>query len=298
MGVPGKFMSQKAVIARILGGLGNQMFQYACGKALAKRTNSKLLLDLSGFMGYRLHEYGLCGFKIDEPTPPFNLRVGGAPYSILRRMGIPLNKLMSLQGFRYVEENQDLSFKSEILSLDCSVYLDGYWQSERYFADIADEIRSTFLLSSGSKGIYLPFKAGVPNVSLHIRRGDYVHNAEASVIHGVLGLEYYQKAIAFLEKIIEKRFQVFIFSDDIEWAKKNLLLEQDTFFVSAPTNTPQNEIRAMAKCDHHIIANSTFSWWGAWLNPTPGKIVIAPKQWFMTAKYLSEQIYPTGWRCI
>lgn len=295
---PGKFMSQKAVITRILGGLGNQMFQYACGKALAKRTNAKLLLDLSGFMGYRQHKYGLCGFQINEPTPPFNLRMGGAPYSILSRMGVPVNKLLSLQGFKYVEENQDLSFKSQILSLDCSVYLDGYWQSEGYFADIADEIRSIFLLSSDSKDIILPIKAGVPNASLHIRRGDYAHNAEASVVHGVLSLDYYQNAIALLEKIIGKRFQVFIFSDDIEWAKRNLLLEQDMFFLSASTNTPQNEIRAMAKCDHHIIANSTFSWWGAWLNPAPGKSVIAPKQWFMTTKYLSEQIYPPGWICI
>jgi hypothetical protein len=131
------------------------------------------------------------------------------------------------------------------------------------------------------------------SVSIHIRRGDYVQNHRVLRENGICSLSYYKRAVAELEKT-QKDIFYFIFSDDINWVKKNISLGRDTVFVSDTTLTDSEELVIMSKCKHNIIANSSFSWWAAWINQNPNKICVAPKPWFNTAKYDSNLI-PKSW---
>ena len=175
---------------------------------------------------------------------------------------------------------------------------EGLYQSEEYFNNIKDVIKKEFTLKNP-----LGNEAGASEkemnnslfpISLHIRRGDYVKNKIVREILGTLPLEYYKQAINFVTKNI-KNPTFFIFSDDIEWAKENLKTSLPTVFVSKQGIKDYEELILMSKCKHNIIANSSFSWWGAWLNQNSDKIVIAPKQWFVDKTVDEANILPEGW---
>jgi hypothetical protein len=283
------------VVARIVGGLGNQMFQYACAKAVASRSGAKLYLDVSAFSRYKQHRYGLGDFQVSVPFAPYRVQTGGLAFSAMRRVGIDARHLLSAQGFHYLAENPDLSFHESLLTEQRSVYLDGYWQSERYFREFSNDIRNDFFPSDAhcfSKG---QCDDDLPRVSLHVRRGDYLSNPHAYSVHGVLDLDYYRAAVSILSERIGSKFRVVAFSDDIEWVKDNLTLTQPMDFVSGSKEVPHADLQMMASCDHHIIANSSFSWWGGWLNPSKEKQVIAPKRWFASSQYVYDQICPAEW---
>lgn len=289
-----------AIIVRVVGGLGNQMFQYACGRAAALRCNRPLLLDLSAFDRYKLHQYGLDSFRISAQTAPRRLQTGSVMQASLRRLGLSTYWHMKLQGFDCIEEGDVLSFQSRMLEPHAKAYLDGYWQDETYFADAADIIRAEFQLRrlGATSNARVKTDDDSPLVSLHIRRGDYVHNPMAHSVHGVLGLDYYHDAVRLLAKRIGERFRIVVFSDDIEWAHQNLAFRQPLSFVSGSTDTPHEDLHMMASCDHHIIANSSFSWWGAWLNPSVTKVVITPKRWFAAPELAHINICPPSWERI
>jgi hypothetical protein len=180
---------------------------------------------------------------------------------------------------------------------------DGFYQSEKYFKNIADVIRQDFkLLNKMSWGAQMAYdsmqKVTIP-VSVHIRRGDYVQNAKTNQIYGSCSPEYYNKALATLaEKLGEdaaKEMHLFVFSDDIEWVKNNLPLPYPATFVSNPSIQDYEELTLMSKCNHHIVANSSFSWWGAWLNPSSQKIMIAPAKWTNGKPSSYKDIVPNSW---
>lgn len=287
------------IIVDVIGGLGNQMFQYAAGRALSLKLRVPLKLDTRDFSGYRLHQ----GFELNRL---FNCNAEIATNSDLAQvLGWQRAKLVQrvfrrpqLKNLRYksFEVEPHFYYWSDINQLEDNKYLYGYWQSEKYFIEFAENIREdfTFKLPFSDQNAELTEQISRVNaVSLHVRRGDYVSNTKNSFI-GVCSLEYYQKAIEHIKKQVDLPI-FFVFSDDINWAKSNLVLDKTTTFVSHNKGSESyNDMRLMSLCKHNIIANSSFSWWGAWLNANPEKIVIAPKQWFANSTDVSD-LLPKGW---
>ena len=181
------------------------------------------------------------------------------------------------------------------------MYLNGYWQSEKYFKSAENKLRSELcpvnqLSEAGRK--MLDEILHCPAVSLHIRRGDYITNPSAAAVHGVCPLDYYYSAVRHIAAHVQNpRF--FVFSDDPQWAKGNLRIGFPVRFVE--TNGPNNGLEdmwLMKSCRHHIIANSSFSWWAAWLNDSRDKIVIAPRVWFLDRKLDDSNLIPEQWHRI
>ena len=288
------------IICNIIGGLGNQMFQYAAGRALALRNKTELRLDISGFENYALHQ----GFELQRVfscpaaiASPGDIRriLGWQSSSIARRI-LMRPRFAALRRRSFVVEPHFHYWPGEFkISGDC--YLSGYWQSEKYFKSIEDIIRSEFSFKTALSGANaeLAHQINETNaVSLHIRRGDYVENAKTLATHGVCSLDYYQKAIRHIaERMPHPVF--FLFSDDIAWVKGNLKIDFPCRHVSHNRGLESyNDMHLMSLCRHHIIANSSFSWWGAWLNPYPNKIVIAPVKWFANGTTVDD-LLPSDW---
>ncbi len=275
------------VIIRLIGGLGNQMFQYALAKKLSLIHSYPVKLDITGFKKYTLHKYCLGHLSITLPIAS-SLEV----YSL---MG--LNKYFKKIRPFVIKERSDLYY-SGIVNVPNDVYLDGHWQSEKYFIDQEKIIRGDFRIKTKPNKYTMRLMSEVSSqtaISLHVRRADYVTDSATNKILGTCSEEYYQRAINYLTKKIRK-FHIFVFSDDINWAKGNLKFNQPAIFVDG--NTAENnydDLRLMSQCQHHIIANSTFSWWGAWLNACPQKIVIAPKGWFKEDSKNDRDIIPASW---
>ena len=178
-----------------------------------------------------------------------------------------------------------------------SSYLDGYFQSFKYFELIADQIRNELSPVTDYGKLDLEVKSkieSVESVSIHVRRGDYVTSKASMKTLGVCDLDYYDRAInEIVRRLGDPHF--FIFSDDPEWSKENLKVPGSVTYVSHNSGpTAFQDIRLMSICNHHIIANSTFSWWGAWLNSSKEKIVITPKKWFSNGMS-SKTLIPENW---
>lgn len=289
------------IIANLKGGLGNQMFQYACGKAILRRNLSRglpqeLKLDATGYARIANADtprlYGLSAFAVTAPlAADEEIRNIKYPYGAASK-ALRLFRAKVLRQF-------NTHFIPSILERSGDIYLDGFWQSEKYFADIAAEIREDFSLKeklgAGAEEIARQVAAEKNPVSLHVRRGDYVSVAKTNASFGTCSPEYYRKAIILIRaKAPDARF--FVFSDDIPWAKENLDLGSDAVFVSGTEDIRDSEeIILMSKCRHHVIANSSFSWWGAWLDPNPQKTVIAPLRWFNGSPRNYRDIVPDSW---
>lgn len=281
------------IIVRLLGGLGNQLFQYAAGRSVSVRTGLPLKLDVTAFQDYRLRNYCLRHFAILEDF--------ASPEDIARLRGGRLRRM--IKAFRcahprtYVSERH-FHYDPAIATLDSSVYLDGYWQCERYFADIADTIRKEALVTSTiseANGVVQDRIRESNSVAIHVRRGDYANNPKTRAAHGLCALDYYRHAVASMVARVQAP-QFFVFSDDSEWVRRNLAIDGAVTFVdhNGPER-PHEDLRLMAQCKHHVIANSTFSWWGAWLGTWSGQIVFAPKQWFATHNARARDVCPSHW---
>ena len=288
------------VISRIIGGLGNQMFQYASGRALASLKSVEFRLDLRDFNGYLLHN----GFELERV---FNISAriaSGADYrQVLGWRATPLvlralrrEKLSFLRGSKIVVE-PGFSYWPSIVNAPDDCYLQGYWQSEKYFSHIAPAIRAdfSFKIPPDSRNQELASNISQCNaVSLHVRRGDYAASPASLATHGLCPPDYYHQAIRHIaERVAQPTF--FVFSDDVAWSKKNIAIEFPCRYVDHNRGSESyNDMRLMTLCRHHIIANSSFSWWGAWLNAKPDKIVVAPKKWFANASNVSD-LFPPDW---
>lgn len=291
------------VITKVFGGLGNQMFQYAAGQALASRVRQPMEIDTRSIYreGVSHNGFELSRVFMVDPEQATDRSVGSllgwrSPrpvQRVLRRL-----KVRRLCG-RYIPEPH-FHYWPAIERLRGSCYLDGYWQSFLYFASNAAQLRSDFrfrLPLEGENARLADQIAAAPrSVSIHVRRGDYVSSSEAASHHGTAGIDYYRAAVTLVAGRLIQPPQFFVFSDDIVWARTNLILpEADTVFVAHNTGVDSHfDMRLMSYCRHNIIANSSFSWWAAWLNSNPDKMVIAPKRWVL-APYDTKTLTPPSW---
>jgi hypothetical protein len=289
------------IVTRIYGGLANQMFQYAAGRRLALHHNTQLKLDISTYHSpikpYKLWPFELELCNIQATTTKLPLLGGLSGQSPLEsRVGQAGAKLRGSKLKLLAEKHYH--FDSSVLKAPDNTLLDGYWQSAKYFEDVADQIRQDLSFKAEPDDINRKFSqqiTGVTAVSLHVRRGDYVSDASANQFHGTSPLVYYNAAVDHIaSKIKDPHF--FVFSDDPAWCKENLKTDYPTTYIEHNTGAKSFEdMRLMSQCQHHIIANSSFSWWGAWLNPSKDKIVIAPKKWFNDKDVDTSDLIPAEW---
>jgi hypothetical protein len=290
----------KMIITKILGGLGNQMFQYAIGRAISLEYATSLRLDISGFEKYKLHQ------RI-EFKRIFNCAEVIAQEADLRdvlswQCSTRIRQFLlrpSMAVFRRKEFVVEPSFQywPGIKDIPANSYLSGYWQSEKYFLDFATQIREDFTFKQPLNSLNAELAktiAQINAVSLHVRRGDYANNPLTTATHGLCSLEYYRSAIKYISKKIQHP-HFMVFSDDIEWVKNNLQIDFPHQYVDHNHGAESyNDMRIMSMCKHHIIANSSFSWWGAWLDPRADKIVVAPAGWF-AHETNTQDLIPQSW---
>jgi len=269
----------KEIVNCLQGGLGNQMFQYAVGRALSLRCGVPLLLEVSSFLRDPKRCYMLSPF---EPVAwPVMLSPG-------RRWWAHLTG-------RYWRE-RGFAFDPQVFALGSGTILDGYFQSEKYFVAYTDTICRDFSLKeplSQNAQKYLQCIEGTAvSVAVHVRRGDYVSDPVTQAFHGNCSWEYYEHAMQFLRERVEGEVQFFFFSDEPAWVRSR---QVDGIIVEGLS--PHEDMFLITHCKHQIIANSSFSWWGAWLNVNPDKIVIAPKRWFANEEKERQtgDLIPEGW---
>jgi hypothetical protein len=288
------------IISHIIGGLGNQMFQYATGRAMALRHHQSLLLDISGFADYGLHQ----GFELKrvfdcsaEIASEHDLRkILGWQHSPFARRALIRPRLAMFRCREFVVEPH-FQYWAGLDDVAPESYLVGYWQSEKYFSGVAAQIRHdfTFRLPLNNLNAAVAEQiSSVRAVSLHVRRGDYVNNPNTTATHGLCSLDYYWDAVRYIsEQVSHPHF--FVFSDDIVWVKENLNIDFPCQYVNHNQGAESyNDMRLMSMCQHHIIANSSFSWWGAWLNPKANKVVVAPQRWFANQSDVRD-LLPKSW---
>ncbi len=290
------------IIVKIYGGLGNQMFQYAFGRALSLRNKTSLKLDIRALTKAGARAYALHHFSIQEDfaEPDELARFDGA-YKIGRhpwidRIAQPFRT--RTDAIRLVERRFHFSPHVLAVPAEANVYALGGWQSERYFADVGETLRQDFRFRHPPQGKNLTLAEKIRQVdaiSVHVRRGDYAHDPKYSQTHGLIGLEYYRQAISLMrQRVAAPHF--FVFSDDPEWAMHNLSVDAAVDYVTHNgIDGGHDDIRLMSQCKHHIIANSTFSWWGAWLAHRPDQIVIGPKRWFANNPVNTADVLPAAW---
>lgn len=277
------------------GGLGNQLFQYAAARRLAIRHGCQLVIDHHWFDHPRTGE---------TPRPlelnryPVAMRLA-TPLELLHwtplrsRWGRYLGPLMPMKLVR--EHGHGVNH--DALSAPVNSYLSGFWQSEAYFVDIREQLLQelTPIEPPGREDFATIDRMRMcESVSVHVRRGDYVSLASASAYHGLCTLDYYRKAITYVAERVRSP-TLFVFSDDPEWTKANLKSPFPTHYVGHnPPEKAFQDLRLMSFCRHHILANSSFSWWGAWLSDQADGLVIAPERWYAVDRPTPDLI-PSRW---
>ncbi len=296
--------SAPIVSVELMGGLGNQMFQYAAGHALARRTGAELRLDLGHFAQSTKRRYLLDCFAVPAPIsrePSPTAWRGLAHWLVLRacrRLGL---STQFLQGGWTIYDQPAVHFDAAFDTLVPPVHLKGYFQSERYFQSVADEIRKLFTIRVATSPTFAKrldeIAATDWPVSIHVRRGDYVSDPLVHAMHGTCDEAYYRRAVALAERLAAKPPTYFVFSDDVARARE-VLDVKDAVYIGGDVERPWEDLALMAACRGHVIANSSFSWWGAWLDPRPDKWVIAPRQWFTPAHartVSTADLFCPGW---
>lgn len=285
------------------GGLGNQMFQYAFARTLSIKHNTTLVLDTS-YLQSKLpfsklatqmkYELGVFDIEAKVETNYFS---GKYLYPFAKAEYLLKKKLNKIRLDTITES--DFSFQKELFNSSDNSFIRGNFQSEKYFIEIEKIIRQEFQFKPTLKEENLVWKQQIENsnaVSIHVRRGDYISLKQNVHKFAQIPIVYFQKAINHIASKIENPV-FFVFSDDIDWVKRELKTEFPVHFISN-NNTKQTsyiDMQLMSLCKHNIICNSTFSWWGAWLNSHPDKMVIAPQQWFADNSINSKDIYPLKW---
>jgi hypothetical protein len=251
------------VSCKLQGGLGNQMFQISAAYALALRNND------------------ICGFDFNNCYTPLQ----GNPSSKYKNS--VFSKISEINNHKFSSYYTEPKFSYTELKYIKDLMLNGYFQSEKYFIDYKDNIKNLFIIDKTNSRFFLNSikKDNIQITSIHIRRGDYVN---LSHMHSLCSLEYYKEAIKHIDNSI-----FVIVSDDLEWVKKNIYGEMIYY---SPFDNELDDFSLMTCCDNNIISNSTFSWWGAYLNKKENKIIIAPKQWFgPSGPKDTEHLIPKEW---
>jgi hypothetical protein len=272
---------RRRVVTSLIGGLGNQMFQYAAGRALAHREGARLVLDTSplGIKGdHTPRAYGLQAFRIQA-------EVDSVPAAALARMALLEEAAAGGRWPRKVHRQTRLA---------------GHWQSEAFFREIRPLLLRDFQLAAAPS----PYVAEIAGrigaapmpVAVHFRRGDYVTLPAAARFHGTCSLDYYRSAIDRLSRRLA-RLDLFVFSDDPRWVQAHAGLPAGAVICDCDSSTAAQDIWLMSLCHHHVVANSSFSWWGAWLGTREG-ITIAPRRWFLDDDAAQSHIVPSRWERI
>jgi hypothetical protein len=290
------------LIVKIVGGLGNQMFQYAMAKSLSLGRESQLRVDTSTFKnrkyinpeGYLLKKI----FNVPDNEASISdyikvLGIGSITLPLIKR-----NKILTFTKKHVINENKAFHFEDKLIlkNKPVSSYILGYWQSELYFQRHASEIRKLFqfqesVLSLDTKNLLKKIKS-CNAISLHVRRGDYISNPSYRKIYNHCNIEYYKRAKKIVSTSLEN-IKYFIFTDDISWVRAQPEFVDCIIATNQDTGS-WNDLYLMSQCKHHIISNSSFSWWGAWLNDGDKKIVVSPNQWFKDGT-VTKDLLPKSW---
>jgi hypothetical protein len=286
------------IVVHLMGGLGNQMFQYAMGRRLALHHQTELFLDCTFLEMENPHH-----IKREYELEAFRIQAQIATEKELKRFR-QSNKVVSkvqqcfpgLFPFKLIHEKSH-AFNESILTAPDNSWLNGFWQTEKYFIEIEDRIRSDFEFKSPLQGLNKTLAEKISaseSVSIHVRRGDYI-TPNALTFHGICTTDYYYQAIETLSKKTTIQ-ELFLFSDDTVWVKQNMRFNLPVTYIDH--NTGKNsfeDMRLMSLCKHNIIANSSFSWWGAWLNAYTTKTVIAPQTWILDKQVNTTDVIPENW---
>jgi len=277
------------ITLKLRGGLGNQMFQYAAGRALAQKKSALLILDLEWYKqkfgpGATARTYELNCFHLHRFTRSVKSKFASRAVSFLAK--------------NYEEPH--FHYDPGFLHLPRHAVLTGYFQCEKYFKDIRDILLKEFVWTKEPQGknltLFKEIQQTPGSISLHIRRCDYITNENAAKVHGITGMSYYEAGVKKMaQNIINPKF--YIFSDEPEWCRQNFKLNHSMEYISNHGHGSE-DMRLMKECRHHIIANSSFSWWGAWLNENPDKLVIAPEKWFSCQEKNTEDLIPDSWHTL
>lgn len=294
------------ITVQLMGGLGNQMFQYALAKNLAVRNRTGVVMDLT-FLKHRLpgsthviRNYDLDVFDLNGNFTTLSKAPASLRNPAFRLQSVQ-TKLLKLFGSKnLVAETKPYQFDAKVLKAQGNLYLTGYWQNEKYFKDIEDDIRYEFTsfrhhLSEKSRKLMQTIE-GSESICVNFRRTDYVASAEARNFHGNASDTFYKRGVRVAAKRF-KRPRLFVFSDDIEWCKKNFRYPAPTVFVDKSHIGPKysDYFRLMMACKAFVIPNSTFAWWAAWLSPSKNKKVVAPKTWVADTKIDASDFVPKTW---
>jgi len=291
------------LIIQLTGGLGNQLFQYAFGFALSKTYNEKLYFDISSYSWDTLRTFTLNHFQTHVEVADKNqieCIKKLSPFLLdrfkykLQRTNLPYYRLPLLKEQSFAFDLNLEHFRRK------NVYVEGYWQSEAYFKNYRKEILHALVVPDTKlTSEALRYKTLIQNtqqsISIHIRRGDYISNPETTAFHGICDTNYYALAIKYMETILDSP-TFFVFSDDKAYIQ-DVFGDKNNFKLVTDIPFDFEELILMSCCEHNIIANSSFSWWGAWLNQNAGKKVIAPKRWFANdaMQELTADLLPTTW---
>lgn len=282
---------------RIAGGLGNQMFQYAFAKAYSIKHQTSVNLDYTLFSKE----------KLQNGITPRSYKLSNFPITLQSTNDIPFwasqcnnritRKLHDLLFSPFIIKDKEIGFDNKIFSTKFSnVTFDGYFQSSKYFDLYRDIILKDFSFPPNNSETFQKIKGKIQDLnstSLHVRRGDYL-NPNVSNILAPLPLEYYQRAINIM-----KDSTFFVFSDDIKWCEENFKGEKYIFIERHQDLSDIDEIHLMSLCENNIIANSSFSWWGAWLNQNKDKTITVPKKWYVDdSKNANWDIAPKSWHLL
>lgn len=285
---------QDCFVVKFNGGLGNQMFQWAFARALEAKSGIKTSFDMSFFEKKYARPFELDIFNVNvDAVSDFCTKF---KLAFIWKFRKKLNGKKFL-GFNFYSEPH-FEYDENLFELCPNTYIEGFFQSEKYFKDIENELRADFKFKDlpDEQNQQVIDKINSSNsVSLHIRRGDYVQKKRYQNLYATCSLDYYKRGVEYIAEKFENP-TLFIFSDDIEWVKENLKLPYECVFVSHNSGAKSFEdMRLMSLCKHNVIANSSFSWWGAWLNNNQNKVVIAPQKWFNDEGINQTDVIPSDW---
>lgn len=291
-------------IVKLNGGLGNQMFQCAFAVALGRKWQEEVFFDFSYFKetaqgNVIIRPYELGVFNVDcKPALDEDLKqiIDKSERTLFEKVAWDWFKIKKYKPqTNILRQKSAYVFEKKFLSKSDFYYYDGYFQNEKYFKQCRNELLKSFSLKEPLDEQNLEVLEQIKktnSVSIHVRRGDYVNLESANSLHGVCPLDYYEIAIEYIAKRV-KNPHFYVFSDDIDWVRTNLKINYPYTVVDFNQERCHFDLELMKNCKHNIVANSSFSWWGAWLNENPEKIVISPKTW-LACKQKCD-IIPSGW---
>ncbi len=281
------------LIVKMQGGLGNQLFQYAFAKGLEHRTGKSVFFDTSEYDSNSFRKFQLDAFCMEyKVASSRDVNAIKSTGFFLRTLGKAVPYFFKSQVFR----EKNLAYDPSCFEIKGNVYYDGYWQSEKYFQQVKDTLFQELKLKQIQNIRFIDLKNEIERqnetVSLHFRRGDYVSDPNTNLFHGVCGLDYYERSIRFISSKVGIS-RLYVFSDDLDWVRENFKSEIPITFVGEEVSDVES-LLLMSFCNHQVVANSTFSWWGGWLSQNDG-FKIAPQKWFSAKEKESSDIVPDSW---